>query len=216
MEIRVEGKGLKGYRPNQMNLRFEFVSVEQTQNKAIESGLQSVRKYVDFLTSLNIKNDDIQTNNMIVQQNKVYNETLRTYENKGYKFIQSILIKADYNLDLLATLIAETAKFSTPPNYDVSFGISDENMAKEEVLSLAYKDAEFQAKAIAKASGKQLGECVSVSFEPFQERIRSYTNFEATCDMVRKSSAMEDIKATFVPADVNVEKTIYCLFNTRE
>lgn len=215
MEIKVEGKAKKSYKPNQMNIHFEFTAIKPNQNEAIECGLQSVRKYVDFLIGLKIKRDYIQTNNMIVQQNKEYNETLRKYENTGYKFIQSISIKLDYNLDLIAILVAETAKFSTSPNYEISFSIKDENKAKEEILTLAYKDAEIQAKIIADAAGKQISDCVSVSFEPFQDSVVSPTNFGVTRNMAKLSSEVEDIKVTFIPTDIVVEKIVYCIFTTK-
>ncbi len=215
MEIKVEGKANKSYKPNQMNLHFEFTASKPNQNDAIECGLQSVRKYVDFLIGLKIKKDDIQTKNMIVQQDKEYNETLRKYENVGYKFIQSISIKLDYDLNLIANLVAETAKFSTPPNYEINFGLKNENKAKEEILALAYKDAEIQAQIIAKSAGKQIDECVSVSFEPFQESMVSHTNFGVTRAMAKMNNAVEDIKVTFVPTDIYVEKTIHCIFNTK-
>ncbi len=215
MEIKVEGKAKREYKPNLMNLDFEFISTKPTQNETIECGLQSVRKFVDFLIELKVKKNDIQTKNMIVQQNKEYNEVLRKYENAGYKFIQSISVKLDYDLDLIANLVSGTAKFSTPPNYEINFGLKDEDCAKEEILALAYKNAENQAKAIAIASGKQIDECVSVSFDSFQERVFSNTNFGVTRDMVKLSSTIEDIKVTFIPADVVIEKTIHCIFTTK-
>lgn len=215
MEIKVEGRAKKGYKPNQMNLHFEFIVVKPNQNEAIECGLKSVRECVDFLIGLKIKKEDIQTANMTVQQNKEYNETLRKYEDAGYKFIQSISIKLDYDLDLIAVLTAGIADFSTPPNYEINFGIKDENQIKEELLALAFLDAEFQAKAIANASREQLGDCLSVSFEPFGERFISPTNFCATREMAKLSSVVEDVKVTFVPADIDVAKTIYCVFDTK-
>ena len=215
MEIKVEGRAKKSYKPNQMILNFEFTAVKPNQNEAIECGLQSVSKYIDFLTGLKIKREDIQTKNMIVQQNKQYNEALRKYENVGYEFIQSVSITLNYNLDLIATLVAETAKFSTPPNYEISFGIKDENKAKEEILALAYKDAEVQAKVIAVAAGKQIADCISVSFEPFQGCIVSPTNFGLTRSMAKFSNTIDYIKNTFIPADINVEKTVYCVFATK-
>lgn len=141
---------------------------------------------------------------------------MRTYENKGFWFRQSIRISLDYNLDFLSKVVADTSKFKNPPSYHLSYRLKDENKAKEEVLALAFKDAEAQARAIATGAGKQLGECESVSFEPFSGEIMSHSNFGMACEMAKSKSVEDNIKASFVPTDVEVEKTVYCVFNTKE
>lgn len=165
-----------------------------------------------------IKNDKLfiygeATTKAQINYEKIAKEILKDI---GYKNEFTIVKEiSEYDLDLIASLVSGTAKFSTPPNYEINFGLKDEDCAKEEILALAYKNAENQAKAIAIASGKQIDECVSVSFDSFQEKVFSNTNFGVTRDMVKLSSTIEDIKVTFVPADVVIEKTIHCIFTTK-
>ena len=79
----------------------------------------------------------------------------------------------DYDMEKLSKLMEKTSAFDDAPAYRIDFAIKDEKSAEEELLKLAYKDAEMQAKFIASASGKELKDCVKVSFEPFDEKLTS-------------------------------------------
>lgn len=215
MEIRVEGIGHKNFAPNQINLRLIFNVKGKTQEEATEKGLENVKKYVDFLQTLKFKKQDIKTNSIVVDQNRQYDEKTRQYKNDGFSFAQSMNITFDYNLDLLSTLVAETSKLKNPPNYYLNFSIKEKDEAENEVLALAYQDAERQAKAIAKSAGKQIKECTGISFEPFEENIHSNANFGVAHYMEKSASIKDHLKEVFVPEDVKIEKTIYCIFTTK-
>ena len=96
----------------------------------------------------------------------------------------------------------------------IDIGVKDNKELEEQVLSDAYKDAEFQARAIAKATGKTNSlECIKISFEPFTDPHISQTRFDSFARMEKCSANLsESIQTVFVPEDVTLEKTIYCHF----
>ena len=77
----------------------------------------------------------------------------------------------------------------------------------------------MQAKFIASASGKEVKDCVKVSFEPFDEKLTSESRLGSNemmyCSKASARAVSESIQTVFVPEDVVVEKEIYCLFVTK-
>lgn len=119
-------------------------------------------------------------------------------------------------MDKLSKLMEVTSKSKNPPRYQIMFNVKDCKKSQEDLLAIAFKDAESQAKSIAKASGKELKECLKVSFEPFDTDNPSQTRYEGEMMYKSKSSAVrENICNTFVPEDITLSATIYCHFITK-
>lgn len=215
MDIYVNATGKKYYKPNQITLNFDFSYKSNDYETALNFGVENVTKYVLFLQEKGFYKEDIKTLSFRVSENKVYNELTRKYEKDGYLFLQRANLTFDYDMKKLSTLMEETAKMQNPPVYYINFNLKNDKTADEEILAIAYKEAEFQAQAIAKASGKQLKECVKVSFEPFENVHVSPTMYERDGCFAKAASigsTSEQIEQTFVPEDVLVSKKIYCLF----
>ena len=125
---------------------------------------------------------------------------------------------ADYNMDKLSKFMEVTSKSKNPPRYEIMFNVKDCKKSQEDLLAIAFKDAESQAKSIAKASGKVLKECLKGSFEPFDTDTHSQTKYEGEMMYKSKSYAgivRENICNTFVPEDITLSATIYCHFITK-
>lgn len=215
MEIYVSGTGKKYYKPNQITLNFDFNYKHKDYEFALSCGVENVSNYVLFLENLGFEKEDIKTLSFRVSENRVYNESTRKYEKDGYMFQQKARLSFDYDMKKLSTLMEQTSKQPSPPTYHIEFNLKDDKKAEEEILALAYAEAEFQANAIAKASGKQIKECMKVSFQPFDNLHVSPTVYEGERSLMKASaigSTREQIQQIFVPEDVLIEKEIYCLF----
>ena len=215
MDIYVNATGKKYYKPNQITLNFDFNCKNNDYETALSFGVENVTNYVLFLEKQGFKKEDIKTLSFRVTESKIYNEVTRKYEKDGYLFQQRANLTFDYNMEKLSKLMEETSKQKNPPVYYINFNLKDDKTADEEILAIAYNEAEFQAQAIAKASGKQLKECVKVSFEPFENVHISPTVYEREGCFAKAAaigSTSEQIQQTFVPEDILVSKKIYCLF----
>lgn len=219
MDIVVMGKGKLIFKPDQIVINFDFNAKEKTYEQVLQQGTAGVEKYLNLLLSLEFKKEDFKTRSFRVSENREYDNMKRIYVSKGFVFNQSARIKFDYDMEKLAQLMEKTSAFDDAPAYRIDFAIKDEKSAEEELLKLAYKDAEMQAKFIASASGKELKDCVKVSFEPFDEKLTSESRLgsnEMMCCAKASARAVSDsIQTVFVPEDVVVEKEIYCLFVTK-
>ena len=213
--ISVSGTGTMAVSPDKTILNFEFKTIEESYEKALSVGVKNVETYINTLGKLGFDKKQLKTKSFRVSENRVYDEKTRTYISKGYLFNQSARIEFDYDIKLMASLMEETSKLKNPPTYTINFGIKDTKKALEKILKLAYEDAELQAKAIAKACKKtNFFNCKKISYEPFDDNYISQSRYGNDVRMEKCSaSTRETIQNVFVPEDIVIEKTLYCLFD---
>lgn len=212
--IMVQGTGRISKTPNKVGLNFEFRRLDSSYEKSLAMGVKDVEIYIDTLIKLGFKKEALKTRAFRVSENRVYDEKTRTYESKGFIFNQSARIEFDYDIKLMSKIMEETSKLKNPPTYTIVFGLKEDKKLEEKLFKLAYEDAEFQAKAIAKACGKTSHfNCKKISFEPLDDRYVSSSRYETDGVLAKCASARDSIEKVFVPEDVELEKTLYCLFD---
>lgn len=213
MEIIVKGIGEINVKPNLIKLTFNFNLKEKSYDGAIKNGIKNVESYILLLTKLGFNKEDIKTNSFRLSENKEYNEKTRTYVSNGYLYYQCVNLEFDYDMSKLSEIIDKTSKLNNGPSYTINFTIKDDKKLEEELLDDAYKNAEFQAKAIAKSCGKDKTlNCKKISFQPFDESFYSPTSFDRIKMADYDSSIGESLQNVFVPENIQVQKEIYCLF----
>ena len=213
MEIIVKGIGEINVKPNLIKLTFNFNLKEKSYDGAIKNGIKNVESYILLLTKLGFNKEDIKTNSFRLSENKEYNEKTRTYVSNGYLYYQCVNLEFDYDMSKLSEIIDKTSKFNNGPSYTINFTIKNDKKLEEELLDDAYKNAEFQAKAIAKSCGKDKTlNCKKISFQPFDESFYSPTSFDRIKMADYDSSIGESLQNVFVPENIQVQKEIYCLF----
>ncbi len=214
MEIKVKGVGEKSFKPDVIKFSFSFNIKRKTYKTCLADGTKNVEDYFKYLQSKGFVKEEIKTNNFNIHRERVYNEQTRKYEEGDYFFSFSCGLTIKYDLDLMSQIMEETAKIKECPTYRIDFALKNEKKAIDELMTLAYKNAEYQAKTIAKASGKTLKDCVKVSFEPFDEVV--FNGYDSMDMMVKsKSSASESIQNIFVPKDIELDFTLYTLWVTK-
>lgn len=216
MEIIVKGEAEKNFKPNLIKINFEFRVKAIDYDKVLENGVKDVENYINLLQKFGFNKQDIKTRNLRITEDSVYDNELKKYVKVGYVFNQNLNLEFDYDIKRMSSIMEETSKLKNAPTYHVNFAIKEDKKVEEELLALAYKDAEFQANAIAKASNKTLKSCAKVSFQPFESSLTSQTNYGlakmAYNDGIAKSSASETIQKIFVPEDVVADMELYTIW----
>lgn len=215
MEIIVEGKGSSYVKPNMVIININFVYKEKNYEDALKMGTRNVQLFIDEVLSSNgFNKEDMKTRSYVIREETKYNSVTGNYDFNGYSFTQSAVLKIDYNIELMANFMNMISKLNNPPFCNVKFGVKDENTERKKILSIAYKDAESQAMAIAEAAGKNLKYCAKVDFKSFTTNYISNSGFESD-KMYAKSSAVsiqETIVNTFTPEDIEISEKLYCLW----
>lgn len=211
MEIYVEGKSEKKFKPDLIRFDFMFNVKRKNYDECLNDGSKIVNDYFDFLLSNGFKKESIKTNSFNIHRDKIYNETSRKYDEGDYVYSFSCKLEFDYDLELMSKIMEETAKRREYPIYHIKFCLKDEKQAIDELMTLAYKNAEEQAKVIAVASGKTLKDCLKVGFEPFDDKNvlskRYYDGVEKTSSRMSKS-----IQEIFVPNDIELSHSLYTIW----
>lgn len=215
MEIIVQGKGVEYFTPNEVTLSINFTTKGYTYEEVLREGTKNVEVFVEeLIIKNNFKKEDMKTRNFVIKEDTKYNKMTGQYDPDGYSFNQIASLKFDYNKDLMANMMVSISKLNNAPMCQINFGVKDEKECRRNILAIAYKDAEDQAKAIAEASGKTLKYCQKVDFKPFTTDYISQASIGSDMMYAEKAcyGAAQTIVNTFTPEDIELSETLYCLW----
>lgn len=215
MEIIVQGKGVEYFTPNEVTLSINFITKGYSYEEVLREGTKNVEVFVEeLLIKNNFKKEDMKTRNFVIREDTKYNKITGQYDPDGYSFNQMASLKFDYNKELMANMMVSISKLNNAPMCQISFGVKDEKECRRNILAIAYKDAEDQAKAIAEASGKTLKYCQKVDFKPFTTDYVSQARIGSDMMYAEKAcyGAAQTIVNTFTPEDIELSETLYCLW----
>jgi len=211
MEIKVKGVGEKKVKPDAIKFYITFGVKRADYEICLADGTKNVDNYFEFLEKQGFNRKDIKTKNFNIHKEKLYNETTRKYDEGDYVFEFCCELQFDYDLTKMSVVLNESTKLQESPTLKVEFVLKDEKKQIQELMALAFQDAQEQASVIARASGKDLKDCLKTSFEPFDEHIgNSYDGMRATCGASRMP--LEEI---FVPDDIELSFTLYTLWEAQ-
>ena len=214
MKIMVEGVGKLMAAPDLVTVHLSFNTKNATYAQVVKNGTKQVADTLNNFKKLNFLSSQFKTSSFRVDEEKIYDEKTRNYLTVGFIFSQVVTISFDYTCEKLAKFISVLAEEPFAHNYRLQFNLKDDKKQQSEVLTLAYRNAEEQAKIIAAASGKEIKECKEISFQPFENRFISGTHYETSnvCAKAMMNSVQENIMETFIPEDIVIKKSIYCIF----
>lgn len=216
MDIIVEGKGSRFFKPDMVCISMNFYDLCETYEQALDKGTKSVDNFMqEIFTKLGFNKEDLKTRSFNIREEMEYNVNTKKYEFKGFSYTQSSKFSFDYDIKRLSEFMEKVSKIENPPRYQINFSIKNMQQAKSLVMAEAYAKAEEKAKMISLAAGKKIKECLKVDFRPFEERVISNSkigeeNFRKA--MFSDTSIEERIQNTFTPEDIEVTETLYCLW----
>ena len=214
MEIYVEGRAEKQFKPDEVRMNFTFRKTANTYQKALENGCEDVERFIEFVETLGFDKKDCKTKSFSVRENSVYDEKTRSYKKEGYIFTQEMSLVYNYDVKKFAEVLEELSNEKNAPSCRIVFGLKDRRKAERALYEACVNDAKEQAETIAKASGLKLAKCEKISCEPINASFESSTNFENARMMGKASclSARESIQNTFVPEDIIVSNSLYVVW----
>lgn len=214
MDIYVQATAEKAYKPNIVNLSFNFEVLSKTYETALKNGALAVEEFVKLLNTFKINKEDLKTTNFRLYKKNEYDYKLKKDVFVGFVYSQVCNLTLDYDVKLMATLMEKITQIKNAPKYTIRFGLRNEEDAKNEVLSLVFNQAKGKAEIIAKSASKKLKNCLKVSFSPFEERLTSNTTFNSNEMLMyeKRSALSQTIENTFIPEDITIEQTLYFLW----
>lgn len=216
MEIYVEGRAERAFSPEVIHFDFNYEIREKTYEKVMTLGSAEVDRFFSFMQSLGYKKSDIKTRAFRVYEDIKYDYASKKNINNGFVYSQRLRLDTKYDIEKMTKIMAELASLKNPPKYTITFALRDDETAKNECIQEAFKKAKARAEAIAKASGTTINKCEKVSLTPFDagEHI-SNTRYDGAEMMMKSASVADSIQNTFVPEDITVDLTLYCIFSSK-
>lgn len=219
MDIMIEGTGKRYYKPDEVKISLDFYTKKISYESALEKGTRDVQIFIKkILEKMDFSKEDLKTKSFKVYEETKYDDYKREVVNNGFAYKQEATLRFAYEINTVAEFMERVSRLENPPKYRISFDIKNKQQSKNEVMSDAYNNAKEKAQAIAKSAGKALKECVKVDFRPFEEKIYSGStvgsaNFDFSFN-TNDSSTQNTITNIFIPEDIEISETLYCLWTT--
>lgn len=204
--IRVEGKGVIRRKPDVIRLSFNLKTENEKYEKAISEYNEQNEKLVGAVTTTGLTKEDIKTTNLHVGTHYEQEHDGKFYKNvfKGYQITSSLYLEMPMDLGQLSKLIEEITRRGTTPEFNITFGISDEDSALEQALKEAVLDARKKAKIIAETMEVNLGH-VKVITAVTENSIFNPSRLDMPM-------AMKSMEMDVTPREVEMERRVEVIY----
>ena len=213
MEITTIGRGKGKYVPDEVQINLVFQSRSRDYQTALTKGNKSIDEFVnEVLIKLGFNKNDLKIRNLIVREERKYNNQTGNNELVGYLFESDALLEFPYDKALITLFLNSISKLTNPPHFTLNFGLKNEEQHKDELLQNAYQDALNKAEVIAKSANKKVKEPLKVSFEPLNQPFISSSEFDSRNILYSNETNIDNFVNYLNPMDIEVEVTLYALF----
>ncbi len=162
--ISVSGQGMASAKPN---IAMATIGVETTAPNLTDATSQNTTKMnavIEKLKSLGIADKDIQTIDYSVMpiQNQPRPESNAQPAITGYRVSNQVRVTVR-KIDDVGKILDQTITAGANRVYGISFSVDDPAAFQQQARTAAIKDAQNKAAQLAKDSGVQLGQVISIS-----------------------------------------------------
>jgi uncharacterized protein YggE len=155
--ISVQGEGKISVRPDIATFSLSVISEGKTVKDATEDNSLKMKKVIDSIKALDIKEEDIKTTNYNLNPRYNYDRNPATIE--GYRLSQDIVVKVR-DLDKVEDVIAEGTNNGANRMSNLQFLVDDEEEYLKEAREEAIAEAKEKAEEIEKTVGITLGKII--------------------------------------------------------
>ena len=215
MELYVTGTANKKIAPDYIQIHFTFSAFDANYQTAYETGVGKVQRFVDeVLKPLGMQPKDLISTSLNVYMEREYDEALRRNVDKGYRYTQQAYLGFAYDMDRLSRVLDASRKLPEGPEYHISFSLKDERKGIDQAIALAMKEAEKNAKALAKSAKLKELHLKKVDLNHSGSHFRSNSDFaveEAAVGgalLMRKNSLAD----TYTPEEITITQSVYCVY----
>lgn len=160
-EITVTGQGTATTQPDMAQASIGVQVIAPTVAQATRENETQMAEVIAKLKELGVAAKDIQTTNYsIFPQHNFQNGN--SGEITGYQVSDTVQVTIR-DLSTVGTVMDQVTQAGANNVFGVTFGVSDQTALQSEAIDKAVADARTRAEELAKASGVQLGNVVSIS-----------------------------------------------------
>lgn len=202
--VTVKGTGSLKLKPDLTVIRFELVTVDKSYDKAMRDSSDKLDELRQTLRGIGFSKDDLMTAGFNVRtKSRSRRDKNGDYVSvfEGYCCVHSLKLSFDFDSERLARVLSAITGCIAEPDLNIGFTVKDKNAVNEALLESAARNARKKAEILTKASGVELGELITISYNCEEFEFTSPTIYEnAVC---ADKCAFADIE----PDDIDVSDT---------
>lgn len=202
--ITVKGVGTATTKPDYVKVFMNINSEKPTYDEAISDANQRIALLQNSLISAGYAKDDLKTLDFSVDSRYDSIEENGRYRREfaGYSCSYRLKISFDFSQNALAKTLNAVADSGSDAEFTITFTVKEPEKLSEQLLISATENARAKAEALCKASGKKLGEILSIDYNWGEILLRE--NSIDTLSRAVPLAAMPD----FTPDDINSSDTV--------
>ncbi len=199
--IKVKGVGTAKTKPDYVEVMLNLSGKNADYAAAVNQANEKIEKLKDAISKVGYDKDDLKTLNFSANTNYEYEHGKQQL--KGYICKYRLKLGFDFTAEALAKTLTAIANSGADAEFSVGFSVKEPEKVAEELLISAAENARQKADILCKASGKTLGELVSVDYDWGEIKMYSESNYA----LAAAPRAM-DMAPEFTPDDINSSDTV--------
>ena len=204
--ITVKGVGTLSAKPDLTVIKMDLKSKDKDYEKCMELSSLYMQGLCSALEKIGFEKSDLKTVSFDVEPS--YDNVKdrggnykRVFE--GYNCTHRLKLEFDFNVALLAKVLATIASCPSYPELSIEFTVKDPSAVKAELLKSATENAKQKALILSEAAGVKLGDLLSIDYNWSELNVYSRTSFRMEED---RCVGIGDMN--FEPDDINLRDTV--------
>lgn len=217
--ITVKGIGKASASPDTVILQMNLTSLNKDYGKAMNQASENIESLSGALGKAGFEKDALKTTGFHV--NMAYEGVQRKdgrYENvfKGYEINHDLKVEFGFEPERLTDALAVIGSCLAHPELSVQFTVKDPSAINDELLRAATENAKGKAEVLCSASGKKLGDLLSIDYSWGEKNLYSNTRYGMQDECLATGMAMKNARIDFTPEDIRVSDTVTFVWEINE
>lgn len=206
--ITVKGVGSVKTKPDYVVISLRLNGEDKEYVQAVNKANAKIALLKKAIIFIGFSDDDLKTLNFSART--VYKSVHKAggYENvfDGYAVDYQLKLAFDFTQEKLSETLTAIANSGSDAEFFISFTVKEPEKIASELLIAATENARQKAEVLAKASGKALGELITIDYSWRDIEIISHSNYAvaAAPGMLREAAAVPE----FTPDDIESNDSV--------
>ena len=202
--ITVNGVGHVSVAPDWVVLSLTLKTENKDYARAMADASEKIAELNKALVAAGFEPDSAKTSEFEVNTSYEYKRGTRTFA--GYRVEHRLSVEFAMDVKQISRALTIVARCVACPEIDVAFTVKDATDVREAVLRSATENARRKAEILCAASGKALGELISIDYSWNEIKLRSNTRELVEVACYAKATPMRPIDIH--PEDINASDTV--------
>ncbi len=208
--ITVKGIGKVSATPDYVVISMELKSQNMDYESAMDKAAQNIEKLKAALVKIGFDEKSIKTTRFNVRTDYEYIHRRNGEGEKvftGYVVEHSLKLGFDFDPKMFAESLSAISLCLANPQLGISFTVKDPTAINEEMLRSATANAKHKAEILCEASGKELGELLSINYNWGELNIYSDTRYDLDDKCLAPQIASKCSSIDIEPDDIDITDT---------